>query len=230
MSSPVRYTTKILQKKSLTPDVSELHIEKPEGFTHQCGQFVQFVVPDGEKKLLRSYSLSSTTDAPHLEFCIKFLENGKMAHHLGQLNEGDSIEWQGPLGRFTNSNKEKKLFFIATGVGLAPIMGILEDELKNKKNPNKMHLLFGVRERKDIFWHERLKALADAHHNFHFSLMLSQPDAEWTGAHGRVTEAFPKEDMNWQYFLCGNPAMVQDSRKLLIERGVPAAGIHMEIF
>jgi len=40
---------------------------------------------------------------------------------------------------------------VATGVGISPMVGIIQDELINKKTTQPIHLLFGVRSEKDIF-------------------------------------------------------------------------------
>ena len=58
----------------------------------------------------------------------------------------------GPNGKFNfTSESSKNILFIATGTGVAPLKSIIEDQL-NKGNEQSMHLLFGVRHIKDIFY------------------------------------------------------------------------------
>ncbi|PIT86595.1 MAG: hypothetical protein COU33_02285 [Candidatus Magasanikbacteria bacterium CG10_big_fil_rev_8_21_14_0_10_43_6] len=224
-----RFTVTLEKKKSLTHNVLELHFSKPEGFDYTAGQFVQFFVPDGEKELSRSYSLCTTPADEHIGFCIKLLEDGKASKFFEAMRVGDSAEIEGPKGRFCNEHPTP-LFFVATGAGIAPIMGILKDELINKKNTAEMRLLFGVRNEKDLFWIDKFSALAAAHPQFTYTTVLSQPEKHWPGLRGRVTAHITAHSAKHRFFLCGSGDMVKDVRKLLLDQGVDAKQIHFEIF
>lgn len=225
------FTLKLEKKITLTPDMLELHFAKPEGFTYKAGQFMQFEVPDGEKMVLRSYSLSSPPSQSDLEFCVKILPGGKASALFAQATEGDEFTIRGPRGLFVNS-EDAPLYCIATGAGIAPIMGIIQDEVEHKKNSNEIRLLFGVRDEEDMFWHERFANLKQNFSNFDYSLTLSQPkaDGSWSGLRGRVTEHVLHHLVNHRFFLCGSPAMVKDVREMLIKNGVPPKQIHFEVF
>lgn len=227
-----KYLSKISEKTQLTRDIYEIRIEKPEGFSFFAGQFVQFVIPQEEKNLMRSYSISSIHTDPYIEFCIKFLENGRASNYLKHLNIGDSIEFQGPRGLFINQNHTTALSFIATGTGMAPTLSLIRDELENQKNTNEVRLLFGVRSEDDIFWTEKFKNLKIQYPNFHYDITLSQPkiDGGWAGLRGRVTEHILHHLINHTFFLCGNAAMVKDVREMLLKNEVDVKAIHFEIF
>lgn len=227
---PSSFSVKLEKKTSLTDTVIELHFTKPPGFTFQAGQFVQFEIPDGEKMVLRSYSLSSTPRDEDLELCVKLLEGGKASERFRLMEVGENLSIRGPRGMFTN-NEIVPLFCIATGVGMAPVMGIIQDELINKKSTAEIRVLFGVREEKDIFWNDRLEYLAKKYPNFKYDITLSQPKNknEWKGLTGRVTEHMTVQEGH-HYFLCGSADMVKEVRDTLLKNQIEGKHIHFEIF
>ncbi len=224
------YKTKLLEKKKIADAIIEMRFAKPKNFNFQAGQFIQIEVPQPNKTIFRSYSLSSAPQDEYFELCVKLYETGLASHLFNTLNIGEEISFKGPVGRFVLHSQDAEVHFIATGVGLAPIMGIIRDELLYKKNTHNMHLIFGVRHEKDIFWTTELDQLQQMHPNFTYSLTLSQPDKSWTGLRGRVTEHIPENTSTMDAFLCGSADMVQTVRDILRNRGTDPKHIHFEIF
>ncbi|MBT3538689.1 FAD-dependent oxidoreductase [Candidatus Parcubacteria bacterium] len=223
------YTSKIIEKKDIATDVWEIRFDKPDGFEFESGQFIQIVINSQEKEILRSYSISSTPDDPYIELCIKVLEDGIGSNFFRNCNEGDEIIFKQANGRFVVQDSDENLFFIATGAGLAPIMSIINNEL-NKKTRQKIHLLFGVRYEKNIFWQNRLEKLAKENNNFTYDISLSKPEDSWKGLGGRVSDHIPETVEKTDFYLCGSPPMVQDVRKILVDKGVDMKDVHFEIF
>ncbi|PIR76004.1 MAG: hypothetical protein COU32_04325 [Candidatus Magasanikbacteria bacterium CG10_big_fil_rev_8_21_14_0_10_42_10] len=233
MSTPMQtHTIHLLAKKEVAKNVFELRFSKPESFDFTPGQFVQFLIPSEEKKTPRSYSLSSLPSDAYLEFCIKFLDGGLASEHFRTMNIGTDIECRGPLGRFVVDENNDDHYFVATGVGLAPILGMIRSLIEEKKDDHPIRLLFGVREEDDLFWIDRLETLKQKHSLFDYTVTLSQPQPTggWQGLKGRVTEHLLQHLGKQRFYLCGNAAMVKDVRTLLIEHGVDTTDIHFEIF
>src|SRR3989338_3972287 len=170
------FHARLTQKKQIARDLLELHFDRPGGFDFLAGQFVQFLVQDSDKELLRSYSLASTPTEKSLIFCVKILKDGKASAMFSQMREGDSARFKGPRGRFIVDQSGPPHIFVATGAGLAPIMGMIRDELENKKTTAGIHLLFGVRSQEDIFWTDTLEHLQKTFPNFSYHLTLSQAE------------------------------------------------------
>ncbi len=225
-----RYTAKIIEHYLLTPDVIQFRTEIPTGFVYAAGQFVQFLVPAEDKEVARSYSISSKPSDPYLEFCVKVIPGGVASPYLAAKTQGDELTFTGPNGVYVNKSDDQTLTFIATGVGLAPNIGIIEDELLVKRNNNKIHCLFGVRHEIDIFWIERLETLARDYDNFSYTLTLSQPSDTWGSEKGRVTAHLETLDMESSFFICGNLDMIKDVRMHLMKQKVGPKNIHFEIF
>lgn len=224
------YQASLIEKKTIADQIIEMRLDKPKNFYFEAGQFIQVMAPAGEKHVFRSYSLSSVPTDEYIELCVKLYDTG-IASKLFQIsNPGDTLSFKGPAGRFTVQETTKDLYFIATGVGLAPIMGMIRDELSNQKNTRKLHLIFGVRSEKDVFWTDRLKELEERYPNFTYSVTLSQPSEEWVGLHGRVTEHIPEDTSGLQVYLCGSMDMIKAVHELLTIRGTDMKDIHFEIF
>lgn len=227
--APARFSTPIIAKKMLNDYVLEVRFAKPEGFVYQAGQFLQLLVPGETTETPRSYSLSSTPTDNYLEFGIKLYENGIGSQYINQAAVGDVVHLKGPFGRFVNPHTDP-IVGVATGVGLVPIMGIVRDELLNKKNTVPIKVIFGVRSEVDLFWLEELQALANDYANFTFKITLSQPSEAWGKLRGRVTEHLTHTDSLTRYFICGSPEMVKDVKTKLTGLGAAASQLHFEIF
>lgn len=224
------WKSRVLSQKLLTPNMLELRLERPANFDYAAGQFIQFRIQENGQYILRAYSLASHPGQADLLFCVKLLPGGIGSTFAANAAPGTMLEWHGPQGRFVQETGNQSLVCIATGAGIAPIFGIIHDELLNKKNTEPIHLLFGVRARADIFWFETLDQLARQFPNFTYQLTLSQADAAWEGKTGRVIDHLHSLPVGSHHFICGSADMVKDVRYKLLERNVRPAEIHFEIF
>lgn len=226
-----RLETTLLEKKTIANNVLELRFAKPEGFDYTPSQFVQFYIPGEEKETLRSYSLASLPSDEYIEFCVKLLPNGIASEYFKTMPEGATIAFRGPRGRFVTESTTDGHYFVATGAGIAPMMGMFR-QLIDEKTDQPIRLLFGVRDLEDIIWEDRLEAMKASYPLFDYNITLSQPKPTggWKGLHGRVTEHLLHTLGKERYYLCGSAAMVKDVRSILIENGVEAKAIHFEIF
>lgn len=233
-------TATLTKHTNLTYDVFELAFKAEDtNFLYEAGQFITIKVPQPEEEslLMRSYSISSKPKPGHFELCIKQVENGRGSGYLNSLKPGEKISFLGPLGHFTfKSEPSSQILFVATGTGIASIKSIIEDGLA-KGNQQKMHLLFGVRYIKDIFYKEFFEKLSKEHVNFTFELTLSRPEDEsWAksgGKIGRVTDSLKTLELDPKTttaYICGLKDMVEETTKILIGKGVPKEQVHFERF
>lgn len=222
------YNVELAKKKDLTKNVYSAIFSKPEGFNFIAGQYVQFLIPQENKLVPKSFSIVSTPDKEYLEFCIKKYPGGIASEHIYDLNNGAKIKIRGPLGRFYLNNSLDSHNFIATGVGIAPIMSMIEEKIRQDETA-KMNLLFGLRHEKDIFWSEKLKNIENNHKNFSYQITLSQPKSDWSKLTGRVTKHLDKLKKQANFYICGNRSMVKDVKNKLSKK-VSQEKLHFEIF
>ncbi len=241
MALPPTYKARLKEKIILTPHVRDflIELEEPGTIDFKAGQFVLVKTkhPQTGELISRAYSIASAPSETHVvRLNLEIVPQGKLTPLMEQWEVGAPIELQGPFGHFVvKSLPEKKtLLFVATGVGVAPFRSMIED-LLSKGDSREFHLYFGVRSQEDIFYREVFEALASQHPNFHFTLTLSRPQESggWTGAYGRVTALLPDASFDpstTDAYLCGGKPMIDDVKKILLQKGFPPAQIFFEPF
>ncbi len=223
----------LTEKTALTYDVIELTFKTEEGFAYKAGQFITIKINDKVPPCFRAYSIASKPASDNtFKLCIKVVPEGRGSNWLNNLEINNEIEFLGPSGNFVFSSKpDQEVLFIATGTGVAPFLAMIEDEI-SKGNKQKMHLLFGVRHNKDIFYEEEFKKLAAENENFRFDLTLSQPeDPNWQGHTGRVTnflEQHIEHKEKTRVYICGLKDMIEAVTNLLKAKGFTDEQIHFE--
>ncbi|MDP2314246.1 MAG: FAD-binding oxidoreductase [Pseudomonadota bacterium] len=208
--------------------VYRLQLDQPLPFV--AGQFVNLAVPDAKPRGERSYSVwSGPGDPSALELCIKLFEGGAASEYLRGSRVGDILHLRGPFGIFAAKPDHDPLIFVATATGLAPFRSMLEVALTTK-DPRKFRVYFGVRCEEDLFGLEDLERYKRGLPDFQYQVCLSRPSPAWTGFTGRVTHAlaadFPTPTEH--FYLCGNGAMIEETRDLLKGRGLERKHIHVE--
>ena len=241
-------TATLYKKTVLTEDTYEFKFKTDLPFVYETAQFVTIKVPSTDgKMLMRSYSISCRPTQDYFELCVKLLPEGKGSFYLKTLAEGQKIEFLGPSGRFkfespkNIENAEKKtVFLIATGTGIAPIKAMIEDELA-KGSIQRMHLIFGVRYEKDVFYREIFEELAIKHSNFTFDITVSRPEEAIFNPEsqalnikkGRVTDILKELDIlpeKTEAYICGLKEMIEETNAILLQKGLPEGSIHFERF
>ena len=233
---PVAIEAKLINKKHLTADVVELHFECNPRFHFEPGQYLSVVVPGagpGGRDLRRAYSIASEPERPTLELCIKVVESGPGSGYLNSLQVGDSIKGNAPFGHFVfKTHHQKHVIFIATGTGIAPFRSMIFSKVYQDATPASSLLLFGARNQSELLYSEEIVAKLG---RGNFIEALSRPSGDWTGYKGRVTDWIREnqESIDWpktEFYLCGNGAMIDEIKQILIARGVEKSCIHQEAY
>lgn len=235
MMVPQFFETTLAYRTQLTSDVIEFGFQLPKGKScdFQAGQFINIRVDDGGGKVFfRSYSImNSPREKEILKSCVKIIPDGRCTQWLNSLEIGASVTMMGPIGMFTlNLDSKKDFLFVATGTGITPLHSMILDLLESGCD-RKIHLLWGFRHEKDLFYQNFFEQLAEQYKQFSFTTTLSQPGESWTGEKGRVTdwiEAHGEDVQDTQVYICGIGAMVLDVKKLCILNGVSAEDVHFE--
>jgi len=103
---------------------------RPASFRFRSGEFVMLGLPDGDRPLLRAYSIASASYADELEFLSIKVPDGPLTSRLCHVREGDRIYLgRKPTGTLVTDalSPGKRLFLLSTGTGLAPFMSLVRD-------------------------------------------------------------------------------------------------------
>jgi ferredoxin-NADP reductase/cytochrome c2 len=239
--TPSRGGALILRLASITPQTSDaktLRFIVPDGriLNARPGQFVTFFFLFDGKKVIRSYSIcSSAARSGYIEITAKRVDRGCVSVFLNERAPvGMTVEANGPFGRFyLEETRHRNVVLIAAGSGITPLMAMLRymDDLCLETSAV---LLYCVRTGGDIIFESELNRLRSRLKNFQYHVMLSQPDAEWSGPRGHVSREFIENTVRdialRDFFLCGPPPFMDASRAILIGLGVRPERIMQESF
>lgn len=104
-------------------------------------------------------------------------------------------------------------------------------EIFRKGTKQEIWLFFGNKTEDEIIYREEFELLAREHKNFHFIPVLSRQD--WNGKNGYAQDAWQNMMPNVadkEAYICGLTRLVEDNKKLLLEKGMPKEFVHHEIY
>lgn len=198
-------------------------------FHYLPGQFITVHFEHDGKMLRRSYSIANIpTDNNCIEFAAGFVENGPGTQFLFNLKVGDSIQISGPFGRLILKDEvPKRYIMVATSTGVTPFRAMLTElEHRLTQDPElNVVILLGVQKREDTLYREEFLNFAAKNQRFQFRAHLSRESVDNLHQHefcGYVQHAFPELNLNHEQdriYLCGNPAMIDESFNYLKEHG-----------
>ena len=217
--------TKIRGITEASPRVKTFRISVPEDFTFTPGQFVMVSVPgfNNEKgfPVARSYSIaSSPLTKGDVEICLSRAVNGKLSNKLHSLSEGDPVNVTGPYGVFTLKEPVAEgTTFIAAGTGIAPLISMIRT-LYLQNFSGELRLFYGARNPQEFLYRGELESYSRKN-NMKLMLIASNPDAEWDGEKGLISDAAVSRMKSGEFpvYICGPPLMVADASKKLKEIG-----------
>lgn len=246
-SPPV--VSKLAKAASATLTVTEIIQETPDTKTFRLdnsgneisldlpGRFLRVCVPIDGKDVWRSFTFSSSPiGSKQIDLTIKRNPAGDVSNYLhDKIATGDTVTCKGPQGGFyfDPESHTEPLVLLSAGSGITPMMSILRF-LTAANSDLPCTFLHGARTAADIIFHEECTRLADAFSQVKYTVSLSQPTAEWTGATGRLDYSHVRKHVadipGCRYFLCGPNDFMNSVRESLIAAGVPRERVHTEAF
>ena len=225
----------------LTHDIVGLRLAIVAGgpFTFSAGQYAQLELPVAPG-ISRDYSMANRPDQPSLEFHVRVMPGGSVSHRIATaLKIGDMVKVSGPMGTsYLRTQHSGPMLCIAGGSGLAPIKSIAETALASGY-ASPVHLYFGVRAGRDVYFERELAELQKRHDNFKTHIVLSEAGAASSAGtllprrHGLVTDAVAADFTSFagcKAYIAGPPLMVDAATALLKSRGIGARDIHADAF
>lgn len=221
------------------------------------GQYLTLKSIINNTEVRRAYSICTTPFSREIGVTVKKVKSGKMSTWLcDHIKEGESLDVMPPEGRFvlnTDHNNKRKLFFIAGGSGITPIMSMIETTLENEPL-SQCFLLYANRNEDCIIFKDKIQDLQNKYNDQLFvEHILSRPNVvkkgglmgffakkstDWKGLIGRINEnilaSFLKDfeftSENCHFYLCGPGNIIDVSTKFLLASGIPKNRINREVF
>lgn len=201
----------------------EFEVEDAPDFRYLPGQFVSMQADHEGREITRAYSIASTPkQGSQFDVCLNRVQDGFFSNLLCDLPEGAKVKFHGPHGYFVLKPQVRDSVFIGTGTGIAPLRGMLHWLFENpsRNEGREFWLVFGVRNREDLYYHDEFVQMEKDNSNFHYIPTLSRPTNEWTGARGYVQDhvrEIVKDRRDMDAYICGLKNMVTANRDLLVK-------------
>lgn len=209
------------------------------------GQYVsvKLDIPGERYTHIRQYSLSDAPGKPYYRISVKREDAnqekpaGKVSVYLHeQVKEGDVLQLSAPAGDFTLDRGERPVVLISGGVGLTPMVSMLQSLAK--KSARQVTFIHAAQNGGVHALREEVENLASEHSNLSAYWCYSEPTEQ-----DRQSGAFHKEgfiDREWlesivpvkgsSYYFCGPVPFMSAIKRALTEWGVPEEDLHYEFF
>ena len=240
MSTPDKYTIEtITDVRPWTDNLFSFRTTRDRGYRFVPGQFARLGVNGAAEGSIvwRAYSIASAAHDEHLEFFSVVVPGGQFTSRLSKLREGDPIYVERKSYGFLTTDRfeaGKDLWMLATGTGLAPFLSILHDFATWEHYEN-LILVQSVRTQQELAYEELIRGFEGSEyygefaHKLRYARIVTREPVPGT-LRDRVTKLLGNgvleenigvklDHDRSRIMLCGNPEMVEDSRKLLTGRG-----------
>ncbi|WP_313024685.1 ferredoxin--NADP reductase [Pseudomonas lopnurensis] len=228
---------RLLEVRTLTPNLFTLRTSRDPGFRFTAGQFARLGVrkPSG-CVVWRAYSMVSAPHDEFLDFFSIVVPDGEFTSELSRLQPGDEllVDKQAfgylTLDRFPDG---RDLWLLATGTGIAPFLSILQD-FEAWQRFERIILVYSVREARELAYQQLIRELPQRDYLEGLGSKLTYLPVvtreQVPGMlHGRITTLIDSgeleraadlrfEPQHSRIMLCGNPQMIEDTRAILKAR------------
>lgn len=224
--SPSFQTAKIISNTNLAGNYYQLICQPQEPLNFIPGQYLILKINEDR---VSQYSLASTPEQTNFELLVDVTPDGVSSKYVKNLKVSDEITYMKPMGKFTIQEITPQVVFLATGSGIAPFKSMIPTLVESSPN-TKIKLLFGLRHTTDLIYQDYFQNLQAHHPYFSCSYCLSQPNDQWSGLKGHITQHLEtiKDLAESSFYLCGSPDMIEEAHSKLINSQVPEDKIYFE--
>ena len=206
-------------------------------FTFVPGQFLNVAFSIGGARMNRSYSISSSpTQREYVELTIKREPRGAVSRHIVDLLKvGELIEAGGPVGKFTFDGTEaESVVLISAGVGITPMVSITR-YLTERSWSGDIFFIYTCRAPADFIFADEVAALQQRNPKLHVAVTSTKAEGtDWKGPRGRMTKELLTQTVpdlaSRRIHICGPPTMMEATKAILTELGVPPDQVKSELF
>lgn len=209
-------TVTIQDIESVTHDVRQIRLRKPEGYTFTPGQATEVSIDkDGWRDEKRPFTFTSLNSDDYLEFVIKiYPDHDGVTEQIGKLNAGDSLIIDEPWG--TIEYKDDGVF-LAGGAGVTPFIAIFRD-LQKRGKVNGNTLIFSNKTDKDIILKDEFEEILG---DRFINVITDEPTDNHIFLDGHIDRKFLEsqiDDFSQAFYVCGpgpfNKAMMNYLKEL----------------
>jgi ferredoxin-NADP reductase len=227
---------KLIKRIKRTPTIESFRFLAEKKIEFIPGQFSQIIfdIDNLENRELNKYlSFSCSPTKEYIEF-TKRLSESKFSQKLKNLKIEDTVFISSPLGNCVFDEKYKKIIFLIGGIGITPVISILEYIVDNKIDAD-TYLFYSNRREEEIAFKDELDSWCKINPSIKvFYLITDCVPKEKDCIYGFINKDLLKEkvkDLEERViFTFGPPKMVKAMRQLSKELGCKEENIKAENF
>ncbi|WP_312039484.1 globin domain-containing protein [Macrococcoides bohemicum] len=220
---------KVVAVKEESPDIKSFTVQsdaiqlKPV----KAGQYITVKVhPEDETNdALRHYSICSVDTSRGLKFAVKRdvagEERGMVSNYLhDHVKVGDELLLSAPAGEFLVETDNEDLVFISGGVGMTPLMSMLEDEVDKRK----IKFIHSAYNRDAVPFKDEITKL---HNNSNVAFYFNYSESA-----GRLTKEKLSSIINGneEIYMCGSVGFMEGMLEIFNDMGIDRNRVHFEPF
>ncbi len=205
-----------------------------EGFRFRAGQFAWFTLGSSPLRLQQHpFSLAGSAEAAG-EYKLSVKSLGDFTSAVSHVPPGSRAYLDGPYGAFSlDAQLWEGAVFIMGGIGITPAISMLRT-CRHRGERRPLVLIYGNSTWEEVAFREELDELA-SELNLEVTHVVEEPPPDWQGETGRIRDEvlkrhLPKDELDYHYFVCGPPPMMDVAEKYLAAQGVPVWNRSVERF
>ncbi len=211
----------------MTPEVNQFELVADENFDFRPGQHTHLHFEQDGDEVVRPYTATTLPGTDSITLAIKEYDDGTASVYMHDRDPGDTIRIEDLDGNLYLRNLDSDVAFVSTGTGITPMMAMLKQYLQ--EGDGQATFLYGEKTQEDVMYRETLDQFDAQHENLTVAYSLSEED--WGGHTGHVQEhiedAVPSPETT-DFYVCGVPGMVVETKKKLGDIGVPDEQVYSE--
>ena len=214
----------ILSHRDETPDTRTFQLRfrdlaQQDQFDFRPGQFLELsVFGVGEAPFCLA---SSPTRRGSVEVTVR--RTGQVTDALHALEPGEEVGLRGPCGNGFDvaAASGSDLLFVAGGIGLPPLRGLIWNVLDERDRFGRVTILYGARTPTDLVYKDELRLWGDRD-DVEFRVTVDRAEPGWDGTVGMVPvllDTVKLQPADTLAYVCGPPIMIKFVIQDLLMRG-----------
>lgn len=225
---------KLIDKTPEVLDAISFSFMPGEPVEFKPGQFFKYHIHDNspdDRGENRFFTISSAPFESKIMITTRINDpkGSSFKKDLFNLKIGETIEGEGPKGKFIFGDPEKKYILIAGGIGVTPFRSMLLD-LDHNNKPLNIVLLYATRD-KNTFFNKEFNKLAQKHPEFKIYYIVSDENIKPEKLsenvqilQGKISEILVKKLVpdykDYIFYTSGPEPMVEDLEVKLANMGI----------
>jgi ferredoxin-NADP reductase len=240
VSPKIKYLLTLKNKLAIGEDTVDFIFPRPKGFMFEPGQYMEWTLSHkatDSRGNRRYFTIASSPTEENVILGVKFYEHGSSYKKAMIKMEPKAKVLAGSLsGDFTlPKDKNKKLVFIAGGIGVTPFREIVK-YLIDKNEKRDIVLLYSNKHATEIVYSD---IFSEAGRKLGIKTVYNLTDTKslpvnWRGKTGRITAGMIKEEIpdfpSRTFYMSGPQPMVDAYRDILKSMNIPDKQIITDYF